>query len=232
MQDSSSLHITILILLIFTAVNLLILDIKVFAPSPSQIVRLSDISISVTPSSQLTTNNTSTSLSVNPQLTTNTCPSSCISLINQSIQTSVGSPVQPTTYLPAGKAGNPQLTTSLIREYFIPLGSGTTSKSDWEDLLGTDTLINPDNYGTIKEVQLSVAIKNPTKNGVVEVRLYNVTDKYVVYGSSVSSSEKDITLTSSTFAFPTGTKLYRLQAKSGLSYTASIDNAKLKILTL
>jgi len=227
MSDSNGLHIAILTLLIFIALNLLILDIKVFSP-PVPAVRLSDIAVTASPNLPNPPYSPNPSYPFSQEAIERIVEEKLAQLTNNP-----NNPNNPTNSPPQGSSqGDPLQTSSQspVREYIIPLGNGTTSKSDWEDLLGTDTMINPANYGTVQEAQLSVAIKNPTKNGVVEVRLYNVTDKYVVYGSALSSSEADSTVTSGTFAFPTGTKLYRLQAKSGLSYTATIENAKLKIL--
>ena len=111
------------------------------------------------------------------------------------------------------------------------MGSGSTDKSDWQNITSTETLIDPANYGTIASAQLIVGLRNPTNNGAVETRLYNVTDGYVVWGSQVSLKDKtEQSITAGPFEFPKGPKLYRMQLRSTLQFLAYLDNARLKFI--
>jgi len=212
MKSASYSHIVITLLLFLIAGNLLILDLKVFTKAPS-ISQITTITISPTPT-------------ITSPLTTNqSCPQSCISLINQTITSGPSSPQSPLF---------PQLPQSPVsRELYIPLGSGSTSKSDWDDLATTDTLIDTSKYGNIKEAYFTVILKNPSQTGDTQARLYNVTDKHPVWNSEVKMegpSEKQ--LTSSQITLNTGSKLYRVQLKSGLKSQVSVDTAKLRLITL
>ncbi len=118
------------------------------------------------------------------------------------------------------------------RETYIPLGTGSTSKSSWEDITATETVVDPANYGTIKEAYFIASLRNPTQNGSVEAQLYNVTDKHPVWGSHVIlNGPKEQTITSSKITLDAGNKLYRVQLKSTLSYQAFLDNAKIRIIS-
>lgn len=219
MQDNSYTHLILIFLLTIIAANLFILDIKVF--SPNSVIMLSQVSISATPPPTTT----------NKQESTRdfSCPQSCLSIIERATESStisVGSPPQLTT-------DNRQLTTARVaRESYIPLGAGSTDKSSFADLTATETVIDPANYGTVKEAYFIASLKNPTRNGSVEAQLYNVTDKHPVWGSTVTmSSAESQTISSGKITIDTGSKLYRVQLKSTLNYTVSLDNSKIRIIS-
>lgn len=208
MQDTNSTHIIIIFLLTLITVNLFILDLKLFAPTS---VKVSDVS-TVAPTS-----------SAPVPIVTNdaVCPASCTSLIS-SIKSS--SATVPAAII---KSSSPT-----AKEYYIPLGSGTTLKSNWEDITATETLIDPSNYPGVKEIYFVASLRNPTQNGQIEAQLYNVTDKNPVWGSQViMNGPASQTIQSEKIALPAGTKLYRVQLKSSLQFAAYLDNAKVRIIT-
>lgn len=230
MQDISTFKMLHFLLFLFIVVNLFIIDITFFSniPAKSDSIKIGPTVVlepSLPPqnNTQLTTYTTAQSLS---------CPVSCVNLITQATQSAqierVGSVPNPTTppTLPASQTG------STAHIYYIPFGSGATTKSDWEDLTSTETIIDDASYGSIKSVQLTYALRNPTQNGKISVRLYNATDKYVVYGSELEMEGASAqSITTAPFAFPKGNKLYRIQMRSTLSFDVYLDNAKLKIVT-
>lgn len=215
MQDNSS-HIVIIFLLTIITINLFLLDLKVFAPANN--IKISDIASVATPVPSPT---------INYQLITNnySCPVSCLSAIQQATEST--------------RLGTSNLTnlsnlpnTSTQREFYIPLGSGNTSKSDWDDLTATETVIDPANYGRIKEAYFIASLSNPTQNGAVEAQLYNVTDKHLVWNSHViMNGPASQTITSDKIVLDTGNKLYRVQLKSTLRFAVSLENAKIRIIT-
>jgi len=216
MRDNST-YIVIIFLLTLITLNLFILDLKVFSPANN--IQISDITSVVTPIPSPTTHNL--------QLTTNnlSCPLSCLSAIQQATE---GSRL--------GSFHLPNLTNSTNvpthREFYIPLGSGSTTKSDWDDLTATETVIDPANYGNIKEAYFIASLRNPTQNGQVEARLYNVTDKHLVWDSHIQmNGPLAQTITSNKITLEGGSKLYRVQLKSTLSFQAYLDNAKIRIIT-
>jgi hypothetical protein len=112
------------------------------------------------------------------------------------------------------------------------LGSGSTDKTDWDNLTATETIIDPGNYGTIKEAYFIVSLKNPTQNGQTDVQLYNVTDKHPVWGSHVvMNGPQSQTINSNSIQLDKGAKLYRVQLKSSLGYSVSVENAKIRIVS-
>lgn len=207
MQDNRSIHLVIVFLVVLSAINLFILDIFVF--NKSFTVRVSDVAI-VKPSSIPTTIIDNNSVS--------SCPQSCLNAISDAAKSSVNI------------GGTNQ--TSTPREYYIPLGSGATNNNIFKDLTSTETVIDPGNYGTIKEAYFIASLSNPTRNGQVEAQLYNVTDNHPVWGSHIiMNGPASQTITSDKIILDNGSKLYRVQLKSSISFDVSLDNAKVRILT-
>ncbi len=215
MRDNSS-HIVIIFLLTIITVNLFLLDLKVFAPENN--IKISDITAIATPVPSPITN-------YQLPIANSSCPNSCLAIINQASE--------------ASRLGASNLTnlsnpssTSIQREFYIPLGTGSTTKSDWDDLTATETVIDPANYGNIKEAFFIASLKNPTQNGQVEAQLYNVTDKHLVWDSHTKmSGPVSQTITSNKITLDKGTKLYRVQLKSTMGFSASLENAKIRIIT-
>ena len=215
MEKSYHSHPLILFLLVFIALNLFIIDLKLFSPSTS--VKLSDVAVSIPTLTPFPQSNPDTSI----------CPASCTSLfsdLNAKIATLSSSNSKPLEIL-----GN---TSKSIKENFVPLGSGSTDKTDWDNLTATETIIDPGNYGTIKEAYFIVSLKNPTQNGQTDVQLYNVTDKHPVWGSHVvMNGPQSQTINSNSIQLDKGAKLYRVQLKSSLGYSVSVENAKIRIVS-
>lgn len=214
MRDNTS-HIVIIFLLTLITLNLFLLDLKVFSPENN--IRLSDITSIATP-------NPSPSANPNAILPQNlTCPNSCLSAIREAtFSASQGSLQEVLLQKASGRS----------REFYIPLGSGTTSKSDWDDITATETIIDPANYGNIKEAYFIASLRNPTQNGQVEAQLYDVTDSHPVWGSHVvMNGPAAKTIYSDKIMLVNGSKLYRVQLKSTLQFAVSLDNAKIRILS-
>ncbi len=213
-------HLIIIFLLTAIGLNLLVLDLKIF--SPASIITLSDVAtMSTPPPEERSDKQISTSSGSFSQLS---CPQSCQSLIQQATAS---------TNLFIGSAQyQTAIGQSASREIYIPLGSGSTQKNSWDDLIATETIIDPANYGKIKEAYFIASLRNPTQNGQVDVQLYNVTDNYPVFGTHlVLNGPASQTITSEKFAMPEGNKLYRVQLKSSLSAPSYLDNAKIRLIT-
>lgn len=210
MGEKRSGNFLIILLFVIILGNLFILDLKIFYPQSP--LFLSEAIINPTPAP--------TDLS---------CPTSCVALLNQVISS------------PSARVGSLEVTTpspiasqktTTTRETYIPLGNGSTQKSDWDDLIATETIINPSAYGTFGQAYLTYSLRNPTQNGQVEARLYNATDKYPIYGSNViMNGPVSQTINTGSFPLPDGNKLYRVQLRSTLSYPVYLDNAKIRIVT-
>lgn len=123
--------------------------------------------------------------------------------------------------------------TTVVRgpkDYYIPLGTGYTQSNEWVDVAGTDTTIDPANYGKIKSAIFEASMRIPVANGTMYARLYNVSDKHPVWFSEVSTSAGvSTTMTSGNMTLDAGNKLYRVQIKTSLQYPSYLDFTRIRI---
>lgn len=141
---------------------------------------------------------------------TETCPSVCISKINQM----------------AGKT-----VTGTAKEYYVPLGSGTNATSDWADIAGASVNIDTASYGKLKQVTFEATVST-VGSQKLWVRLYNATDKHPVWYSEVSTgSSGPILLTSPSIILDTGNKLYQVQMKTQLKAPSTLVQSRVHIVT-
>jgi cation transport regulator ChaC len=111
------------------------------------------------------------------------------------------------------------------------MGTGSTTKSDWEDVAGSDVFVDTNNFAGIKTVYFEVSMHIPTKNGTMTARLFNVTDKHPVWYSDASTDQDTSTFVASKITLDPGNKQYRVQLKTSLQYPSLLDSARIKILT-
>ncbi len=117
-------------------------------------------------------------------------------------------------------------------ENYVPLGTGSTTNNEWEDISGAEGYINTQSYPNISTVYFETSLRIPTKNGRVYARLYNVTDKHPVWNSEVSTDQDKSTFVgSSPITLDAGNKVYRVQMKTTLQYESILDFARVKIIT-
>ena len=138
------------------------------------------------------------------------CPSACIAKINQI----------------TGKA------TTSVKEYFVPLGSGTNATDDWTDVGGASASIDTVAYGKIKKVMFEATVSQPVSSQQVWVRLFNATDKHPVWYSEVTTDNVGpILLTSPVISLDAGNKLYQVQMKTQLKGVTTLTQSRVHILT-
>jgi hypothetical protein len=147
-----------------------------------------------------------------------------ITPLNEASTTTITTqPSVPTTTAPA---------TSAVRDYFIPLGSGTGQGTEWKDVPGAQATVDFSQYSPIKEIRLEASVNVPTGNESVSVRLYNVTDKHPVWYSEITSSgNSNSYLTSSPIIFDLGQKLYQVQIKTELNYPANLTQSRIHVIS-
>lgn len=117
-----------------------------------------------------------------------------------------------------------------VKDYYVPLGSGTNQSGDWEDVVGAQAIVDFGQYSNIKEIRFEASVTVPTANQSVWVRLYNKTDKHPVWLSDVAmGTNSSAYLTSSPIAYDTGEKLYQVQMKTQLQATANLTQARIHI---
>lgn len=154
------------------------------------------------------------------------CDTACVAEINDRIDALSVLPSPTTTSQTRSTA-----TTATVKEYYIPLGTGSTTNNEWEDVTGAEITIDPANYPNIKEVHFEAGLRIPVANGTVTARLFNVTDQHPVWFSDVSAGTSTSTFASSgKITLDKGSKLYRVQIMSSLQYPAFMDMARIKIV--
>ncbi len=186
-----------------------------------------------------TSTNESSSFQLIPITSMNAvCPTSCVSEIHQvsesvkalqekSTQTAMPSQSGST---PAQGAPTPIQLSSTVKEYFVPFGSGSNATDDWADVAGLQAYIDSTQYGLIKNVIFEASVQIPTGNEKAYVRLFNDTDKHPVWLSEVSlEGGTPALLTSSSITLDYGNKLYKVQMKTSLKYTANLMQARMHI---
>jgi hypothetical protein len=118
------------------------------------------------------------------------------------------------------------------KEIFIPIGSGSTFSSSYVDLSGLEVTIDTNKYSAIESVVFESSIWVQDGNGKMYAQLYNASDKHPVWNSEISTnSASGVLTTSSKIILDSGSRTYRVQAKTNLTaYGAHVDNARLKIV--
>ncbi len=118
-----------------------------------------------------------------------------------------------------------------IRDYFIPLGSGTNQTSDWADVPGAQATVDLTQYQNIKEVRFEASVSVPTANESVSVRIFNQTDRHPAWNSEVTMlGGSSAYLTSSSITYDTGSKLYQVQMKTQLQAPANLTQGRIHII--
>lgn len=118
-----------------------------------------------------------------------------------------------------------------IKDYFIPLGSGSSQASDWTNVPGAQVSLDFGQYPNIKQIVLEVTVDIPSANEYASVRLFNVTDQHPVWNSTVTINSGNSTayLVSSPITYDTGQKTYQLQMLTQLESPANLSQARLHI---
>lgn len=166
----------------------------------------------------------------------NSCPTSCLSEINKATKAATLSITPTSIRTPTPKVESiPQIqtqTSSSVKEFFVPFGSGSNSSDDWQDVPGLKATLDPINYGSIKTVTFEATIRIPTGNEVAYARLYNTTDKHPVWFSDVSlEGGTPQLLISKPITLDFGSKTYQVQMKTSLKFQAFLDQSRLHIIT-
>lgn len=123
-------------------------------------------------------------------------------------------------------------TSLSARELVISFGSGESTANDWTDVPGVEAYIDSTKYGRIKSAVFEASLYTPTGNQTAYVRLYNVTDKNMVWPSelSIEGGEPKL-LISSSLGLGSGNKLYRVQMKTQLKARTQLIQARVRITT-
>jgi len=165
-----------------------------------------------------------------PAINPNVCPQGCLSQINQ-VLASI-KPVAAGQASPTPISNSSLQTSSQIKEYYIPFGSGSGSSADWQDVPGLLANVDSAAYGTIKSVKFEASLHVPNGNQTASVRLYNATDNHPVWNSDLnfSGNSSSVLLISANVNLNSGNKQYKVQMKTQLQYEAVLDQSRLHML--
>jgi hypothetical protein len=124
-----------------------------------------------------------------------------------------------------------QTASQSVREFFVPLGSGSTKEKDWTDIPGASAYIDANNYAGIKSVAFEGSMRIPQKVGKAYVRLYNKTANHPVWFSEQSTeSETSSAFSSNQTNLDGGNNLYQVQMKSTIGAEILLDSSRVKII--
>lgn len=123
--------------------------------------------------------------------------------------------------------------SSVVQEYFVPLGSGVINSQSWQTVQGMQAYIDGNAYGNIGTVTFEISVNVPTGNETATFQLYNATLNHPVWNSTVTFTGGGTPqlLISSPIALDTGNNLYVVQALTQLPYPAYITQARVHIIT-
>ena len=127
--------------------------------------------------------------------------------------------------------GTSDTAVSLLKEAYIPLGTGVNTATDWVDVKGAAAYVNTSSYGAMKKVTFEASIGVPSGNQSAYVRLYNATDKHPVWYSEMTmAGAGPELLISAPVTIDSGNKLYQVQMKSQLGSASNLLQARVHIL--
>ncbi len=158
------------------------------------------------------------------------CSQACIDKIDQATYSAkIQSLVTPAPSTPISNSSS--APKAQAREYYIPFGSGSGSSNDWSDVAGLQAYIDSTAYTGIKSVVFEVSVHIPTGNETASVRLINATDGRVISGSELTfnGNTQSVFMSSGAIGLDYGNKLYKVQIKTQLPYTAVVDQSRVHI---
>jgi len=217
-MDKGKLIQTFLIILgILALANIVFLDIKVFKEEGKEIAE-----IFVSQPSSVPDKISSPSSSIKKEKEILSCPPSCLEKINEATKSLT---------LPTPKTIIQKAPQSSVKEFYIPLGSGSSSSTSWEEIKNAEAYFDPQNYGKIQSITFEALMHIPTANGRVYARLYNVDNQTGLTETEVwIEGSTGIRVESASFNLPQAKKLYRVQLKTTMEYEAILDLARLKVV--
>lgn len=156
----------------------------------------------------------------------NFCPNACLDKINEATASiKLEKPIVTVAQ---------QVKTRLdVKEFFVPIGAGTNSSGEWEDVPGLQVTIDSNQYGNIKSAVFEATVRVPTLDEWVKVRLFNLTDNRAVSSSEVSFTigSPPTLLVSSPITLDSGIKTYKVQMKTQIRHPSYLDQSRIHITT-
>lgn len=118
---------------------------------------------------------------------------------------------------------------SSIKEYFVYLGSGNSSSTEWTDLPGAIVTIDSSHYQHTRSIHFEAGLA--ISSGNAYARLINKDSGSVIWGSEVMHNTSMPTWkTSSGFSLQSGQATYMVQLRSSSGEYINMSGARIKIL--
>ncbi|MBP9820325.1 hypothetical protein KBC79_06360 [Candidatus Woesebacteria bacterium] len=128
-----------------------------------------------------------------------------------------------------GKQESTSVVENQVKEYFVYLGTGSTTGRDWTDLSGTTASIDLVQYGRVKSVVFEATLS--IVSGEVRARLKNLSSGLIFHASEVNNNTSVSQWRQSIpFQLPSGINQYVVQIRSSNGERAQLDGARLKII--
>lgn len=113
---------------------------------------------------------------------------------------------------------------------YIPLGSGGNwSNIEWTTFPEYEISLNPSNFPGYSSMSLEVTFRVDDPSGTASIRLYNVSDNYAISSQLDTASSTFVLQSTSSFTLASGTKTYRIQAKTSGGKALFIQTARIKV---
>lgn len=121
------------------------------------------------------------------------------------------------------------VTKSLAtQEVFIPLGSGSTSSTDWTTT-GAQAYVDTSIYPRLAAAYFQATLSS--NSGAISARLLQKNEGTIVAGSEISHNLPTATLvTSGNVGLSSGNKLYAVELRSETGQTVYVENARLRLV--
>jgi hypothetical protein len=154
-------------------------------------------------------------------------------LVNKAAAEAVNS-LKPELAVLTDKA-NPAETPAVLgasdqtKEFFVPLGSGSTTKSEWADVPALQVTVNGDRYGQTVKAYLEASLRSV--NGKAEARLLDRTTSEVIHQSNIAHEGSEFNwVVSKPFDLPEGGRTYVVQMRSSSGETVEASGVRLRIV--
>ncbi len=222
--------IVIFAVLLFLVINAIIVDIKVFTEKD----KVSTAQMYKALNAQGTTCSPACNDVINKNLSAvvSTSASTLVAILPSTTPEKSPTPTRPPTPTLIPPYTPTPTPIAQPKEFFIPLGTGSGTYTNWTSIDGIGATVNLANYPNVANIYFEVTMRIPTGNQTASVRLYNATTNSAVSNSTLSSSGGTSTLlTSSSLSLPIGSNSYQVQLQTQLGYTTFIDQARIHIIT-
>ena len=116
-----------------------------------------------------------------------------------------------------------------VKEFFVYLGSGNASSTEWTDIPGAVVTIDSSQYHNIKEVHFEAGLA--ISSGNAYARLVNKDSGSVIWGTEVTHNTSTPTWkSSSNISLQSGKATYMVQLRSSSGEYINMSGARIKIV--